>query len=119
MHYKIAIFLFSFFLISCEGNDEVKIPPDILPKEKMAEVFVDIHLMEAAMNLNLGSIDKASVGTPNEIPPIDVFKKNGITKQQFDESYTFYSRYPEVLTEVFQIVLDDLSKMQAEAMKKK
>lgn len=69
--------------------------------------MVDIHLLEATMNMNIAATDKVSIA-------VDVFKKHDITKEQYQESYTFYTEHPEVFTEVYQLVLNDLSKMQAE-----
>lgn len=97
-----------FLLMSCGNANEVKIPDDILSKEKMAEVMVDIHLLEATMNMNIAATDKASPTA------VDVFKKHDITKEQYQESFVFYTEHPEVFTEVYQLVLNDLSKMQAE-----
>ncbi|NBX87236.1 MAG: DUF4296 domain-containing protein [Bacteroidetes bacterium] len=58
----------------------------------------------------------------SEMPPITIgilyLKKNNITKKQFDESFRFYSLHPKMLSEVYQIVLNNLSKMQAEVNKK-
>ena len=117
MNKKIFLTLFTAFLIACSGNEEIKIPDTVLPEQKMAEVMVDVHLMEATMNLNIKNVDNVSSGT-NVIPSVDIFKKHHINKKQFDESYTFYTHNPELLVEVFEMVLNDLSKMQAEAMKK-
>jgi hypothetical protein len=52
-------------------------------------------------------------------PNTDVMKKNNITKKQFDDSFEFYSRNPVLLTEVYQLVLNNLSKMQAEVVNNK
>jgi len=46
-------------------------------------------------------------------------KKNNITKKQYDDSYNFYTQHPALLNEVYDLVLNDLSKMQAEVTNKK
>jgi len=95
----------------------VSIPDNIFPKQKMADVFVDIHLLEASMSLNSTSVDKITSGNPT--PNFDVLKKNNITKKQYDDSYNFYTQHPALLNEVYDLVLNDLSKMQAEVTNKK
>lgn len=83
----------------------------------MVDVMLDIHLLEASMSLNVASVDKNTATNPT--PSFDVLKKNKISKKQYDESFDFYSQHPELLNEVYQLVLNDLSKMQAEVLNKK
>jgi uncharacterized membrane protein len=114
--------LFSVFFVviffGCSSIDSpVTIPDDILSKEKMAEIMVDIHLLEATLNISTYSKDHVVMNTIN--PNSDILKKNNITKQQFEESFEFYSQNPVLLTEVYQLVLNNLSKMQAEVMNNK
>lgn len=116
MHYKnmykrFLLVLFSTLLFSCSGSDKVVIPNDVLQVEKMAEVMVDIHLMEAAMNINAANTDKFNTSLR-----IDIFKKHNITKEQYDKSYDFYTKNPEQLGEVYQMVLNSLSRLQAEVV---
>lgn len=82
-----------------------------MQKEKMAEVMVDIHLVEATLNIHVGK-DNPVVSTKK----VNIFSRHQITKEQFEESYAFYSKNPELLVEVYQLVLNDLSKLQAEVM---
>lgn len=116
MKYFVCI-LFSILFVGCASETQVAVPDTILPKEKMVEVMTDVHLLEASMNLNVYNIDKTVAENPT--PGFDVLKKNNITKQQFDESFDFYSRHPSLLNEIYEIVLNDLSRMQAETMNKK
>jgi hypothetical protein len=111
---RFLLILFGIFLFACSNSSKVGIPDNVLPKEKMADVLVDVHLMEAAMNINASSTDKF-----NSSLKIDVYKKHKITKQQYENSFEFYTQNPELLGEVYQLVLSNLSRMQAEAINKK
>ena len=114
----ITLFLY-MFLFACSHKQTESIPDTILPKEKMAEVLTDVHLLEAMMNTNTltpGKISSTNIAIP---PAIDVFKKNNISKKQYDESFDFYTKHPEMLSEIYQQVLNNLSKMQAQTMNKK
>ena len=113
----IAVFCVVFLAACSSIEDRVAIPDAVLSQEKMAEVMVDVHLLEAALNISNYSKDQVAVNAIN--PNSDIFKKNNITKEQYKESFDFYARNPVLLTEVYQLVLNDLSKMQAEVMTKK
>jgi hypothetical protein len=114
----LPLLLFSV-LFSCTPIEDqrVSIPSDVLPEEKMAQVMVDVHLLEAA--LSVGTYGKDNMTLQNIRPSSDILKKNGVTKQQYDQSFEFYSRNPKLLGEVYDLVLNDLSKMQAEVMTRK
>ncbi len=115
---KKIILLFSVVLLaSCSSiEDRVAIPDTVLAQEKMAEVLVDIHLLEASLNVNAFSRDQQIMNSIH--PDSDVLKKNNITKEQYQTSFTFYSQNPILLSEVYKLVLNNLSKMQAEVMTK-
>lgn len=117
MFKKILLINITFLLFACSGeNDSINIPDNILSKEKMAKVMMDIHLLEASMNTNSYSPQKNAITGGISIINEDVFKNNQITKVQYDESFQFYTNHPQLLSEVYQLVLNDLSKMQAEVM---
>ncbi len=106
------------FLSSCSSiQDRPSIPSTVLTQEKMAKLLVDVHLLEASLNINTYSKDQIILNTIH--PDSDVLKKNGVTKKQYEESFEFYSRNPLLFAEVYQFVLNDLSKMQAEVMNQK
>ncbi len=114
---KVFYIALCIILAACSAKTEVKIPDTILPKRKMAEVLIDVHLLEASMNLNIYNPDRTVIQEPT--PGFDVLKKNNITKRQFDESFGFYSEHPALLNELYDSVLVSLSKLQAEVMTKK
>ena len=102
-------------LAGCGNNEEkkVSIPDNILPREKMAQVITDIHIAEAEMNLH--SLPDSTSKTPISFRKI--FEKDSITKQQYEESLTFYIDHPELLDKVYEEVLNEMSKMQGQAEK--
>jgi hypothetical protein len=112
---KNALFLLLVLLLSaCNGNTAADSPENVLPKEKMAEVMVDIQLMEAS--LNLSTYNPQKVGKQGSIVSLnlDVLKKHNISKQQYDQSFEYYCKNPLELGEVYQLVLNRLSQLQAE-----
>ncbi len=114
---KTVLIFVCLLLFACSNEKKVDIPSNVLSKQKMAEVMLDVHLLEAAMSLNTYNTDMAT--SKNPAPPFDVFAKYKITKKQYNESFDFYTRHPDLLKDVYQLVLENLSKMQAEVMNKK
>jgi hypothetical protein len=116
---RLLPYIMVLFIGSCTPIEDQRasIPSDVLPEEKMAEVMVDVHLLEAA--LSIGTYNKDNATLQNIHPSSDILKKHGLTKQQYDQSFAFYSSNPKLLAEVYQLVLNDLSKMQAEVMTRK
>jgi uncharacterized lipoprotein YehR (DUF1307 family) len=110
----IPLYLYTIYLVfsltSCgESEKSITIPPNILPKEKMARVITDIHMAEAEANLR--TWPDSTSKTPISFQKI--FEKDSVTKQQYEESLKFYTDNPELLNEVYENVLNDLSKLQA------
>lgn len=79
----------------------------------MSMVIADIHIAEAGINLKTFP-DSAS---KENLSFEKIFEKNKITKAQYDTSIAFYIDHPELLNEVYEKVLNELSKMQGNASK--
>ncbi len=116
MRYFLVLF-FPVFLFSCSQDKSISIPDSVLSEDKMAEVMVEIHLLEATLNISSLGRDKASKDIVN--PTSDILKRHHVTKEQYDESFSFYSHTPLLLSEVYLKVLNELSKMQAQVTNSK
>ncbi len=107
---SISLFIaLCLILFSCGSAEEKKvvIPDVVLSKEKMAEVLTDIHIAEAEANLH-PIADTAAVKSGFQ----KIFEKNKISKEQYEKSLSFYIEHPELLNEVYEKVLNELSRMQ-------
>ena len=113
----IYILFIALFATAC--SDDVKVPKDILPKDKMVAVMADMHIAEAAVNSRsyiLGNQEYLYyIGDVYK----HVYKSHKITKAQFDKSYAYYSSHPELFNAVYQDVISELSNKQAEAVNAK
>lgn len=119
MIHKLSILFVCLFLVACSGEPTITIPDTILQKDKMAAVILDMELLEASMNITGVGAGKIDIAGSSISLKMDVLKKNNINKKQFDDSFTFYTNNPKLLSEVYETVLDNLSKMQAELTNKK
>lgn len=122
-----------FFLFACNEApvDAVPKPDDLIPEEKMVQVLVDVHLLEAALNVRTPQVSRphrpitlelpkdtvirAVIADPNAPPPIawyDIFKKHGVTKSQYEASMKWYSSQPEKLNKLYDDVITELTTRQ-------
>lgn len=122
---KITFFLKSIFLISlitllisCSSKNAAHIPENVLPMDKMAALLTDAHILEAALNLNLSN-EAQAVNERREETMLAVLKKHKINKEQFDESFKYYGQHPEEFGEVYKLVLNNLSELQAKTAAEK
>jgi hypothetical protein len=109
----VCLFFCVSLFLSCSNNKkEVVIPSDVLSIEKMADILVEFQLIEAAVNLNIANYDPHLI--PGSIPiNTPVFKNNKMAKEIYSRSFDFYTKHPPLLIEIYKLVLNNLSKMQA------
>jgi len=81
---------------------------EFVGRDMLVEVLVDIHLSEGISNdrkfhrrFEADSVDML----------IPIFEKYGITKEMFDTTMYTYSRYPDLMDEVYNEVLITLNIM--------
>jgi len=100
MKYFILILLFAF--VSCDT--EIR-PSSIIEKNKMIDIMEEALVLETYYQSLPGNpaSNKQALDSTVDL----VFKKSGITKNEFEESYRFYSSD-----------LEEFKKMQAEIMEK-
>ena len=107
------VITFTFtFLISCSHKSD-SIPSKIIPKDKMADVLVDVHLAEASAD-NHG-LSAPQVNMMMAAKYDSLFKKHEITFAQFKSSYDYYLAHPDVLSEIYSEVVNKLTTMESKA----
>ena len=97
---------------SCgQDKEQTTIPPNILPKDKMVQVITEVHIAEARVHIKTlpDSTSTEAIGFQK------IFEKESITRQQYEESLSFYIDHPVLLDSIYVQVLNELSKMQGEA----
>lgn len=111
---SLGFLLFLLFFISCSKGEE-KIPEGILNESKMVQTIVDLHLAEAAVNLS----NYGQSNLPNDLDKMrtEVYLKHKISKKKFEESYTYYANHPEKFEKIYENVITELSRQQADFTK--
>lgn len=97
-------------LAACAPSDER--PRNLIPENKMVRVMVDTHIFEAmAEGKNLFNDTLVRFVKINYD---EIFKKHGITKEQFLITFDYYEHNPGKMDELMGKVIDEMSKMEAE-----
>lgn len=103
-------------LLACgpEGLEEAERPAWVMPPDSMTDLMTDIHLVEGAR------IGKRTIG---DTLPISVYyqlvwDKYDLDKEMYDSLFSYYSRHPAVMEEIYNKVLQRLSEMEAQSMQK-
>lgn len=103
-------------MISCSAKKNAEqIPDGIIPFDSMVAVMADIHIAEAnAFRINNpDSSAKAKLSSHYKF----VFEKHHINSVRFTESFSYYKENVALMNDLYDKVMDELSKRQAEVEK--
>lgn len=96
----LIILLALSLLVSCNKKQLQKKPAQLIPVEKMTDIIAESYLIESMINFSSGDSSKQAL-TQNLYA--DLFRKYGITKEQYISSITYYlsekDQANEILTE--------------------
>ncbi|MBL7927210.1 MAG: DUF4296 domain-containing protein [Bacteroidia bacterium] len=99
------------FITACSHPKPIK-PDAVWSDEKLISVLTDIEIADAA--LTQISITDSLRALKGNAYYNQVFKKHGVTANDFKTTMDWYAAHPRNLSEVYTTVLDSLSKMQSE-----
>lgn len=92
-------------LIACSRQD--KKPEGILSEQKMVDILIDLHIIEARIN---------SVRIPKDtvkkfFPELEekLFEKHGVSDSAYYRSYQYYLENVGKMEEIYSAVVDSLS----------
>jgi hypothetical protein len=122
-------------LVSCGRQAKsVPKPDDLIGEEKMIQLLADVHIMEGALLVRSPGVQRQNpmlVRDPsmakvapvsidkNPVPYTDLFQKRGVTRAQFESSLNWYCANPEKLSRIYDDVIAEITKRQAEELRKK
>ncbi len=111
MQKSIFVFCFVLFFLSCgEQKNEIKIPANVLDKEKFSQLICDFTMAEAATSVNVKNVFGNKSDSAYAFNPL---YDNDITKKTFDTTVYFYSHHPALYKEVYELTLEKLSRLQS------
>lgn len=110
-------YVYFFFLIfmfsACQSGDKLEVvdskPDWVIEEDKMIDIIMDLRVVEAAVYI------KSNQPPRDKIKDWEfVMKKHQVADSVFVKSHEYYTEYPEVLSGIYEQVIDRLSEMQAE-----
>ncbi|MTI38632.1 DUF4296 domain-containing protein [Fulvivirga lutimaris] len=99
------IFLLSLVIVSCGKSDDV--PEDVIPKEQLVPLMLDIYLAEVKLS-NLQIVRDTAVSIFETYEGY-LFEKHNIEKEQYMNSMTYYYDHTEELELIYEALLDTLT----------
>lgn len=99
--------VFILFLPSCTGG----LPDEMLEENKMVSILTRIHIAEAKVSTSYLPTDSAL--SYYKVLEDTIFKNYGTSRKQYQESYKFYIKNPELIDKVYTRVVDSLSLREA------
>ena len=110
---NIFLILISVFLfLGCQKQKEEIIPVEIISLDTMSMIIADMHIVESISNFR-GMMDTPESKKIEE-QYSGIFSNYKITPERFRKSYDYYLETPERMDKVYVLVLEQLSKIQAE-----
>lgn len=113
----LAVSLLVFFLgCTHKLKEEKPVPADLIPKEQMIDICVDLRIMDSMLASNQRKKNKDQ--NLNELYLHNsIMEKYRITRDQFERSMEYYQRDLKVLDEIYEEAITRLSKMKSEETK--
>jgi len=111
---KLLLYGILFLLAAC-GKTLPKVPSDIIQQKKMIQILVEVHIADAVLE-HINGTDKR---VPEQTTAMynQIYKNYGITREDFLKSYYFYETQPELMDKLYEELLTELSKKQAQLSK--
>lgn len=98
-------------ITSCNKKGEHDIPNDIFSRDSMVTVMAKIHIAEALLNQygsQTSQIDFKAAYLQKLI------LENGIDTARFNKSFDYYASHPDLFAGVYEDVINEISRQQAE-----
>ncbi len=111
---KLVVLILLLF-VSCNSSNTTASSKDKLPKEKMVEVLLDVHLAEASFTAIDRNKKDAESEMANEYALI--FKKHDVKSEDFFSTYNYYIEHPALLDSVYGELVSRITTMQGQMMK--
>ena len=98
-------------LNGCASNEEKveerKAPPRLIPEENMIPIIIDLQLIESHYHRKFLRPDayKEALDSASYF----VFEEHGVTRGQFDSSFTYYSYDVDKMYKIYETALDTLN----------
>lgn len=113
MKRKTAAVLLFGLLFACGQADRV--PGDVLPKEKMRDILLDMNFADVYGREQMDTVRIADSIREQNVKRyyVQILQIHGVTREEFMRSYRFYESHPDRLEEVYKAMQEVLARKKA------
>ena len=111
------LLLIILFFISCNNKSTIVPPENLISKETVEDVLVEMYLIEAEMRVRIVNEPLSDLNIWINIEMNNLFKKHNITYQQYADSYTYHMTDKKNSKKTMENAVNRLVKLQAEQVK--
>lgn len=104
--------LFSLLITSCDNDQDIQKPENLIPEPQMIEVLADVCKVEGRFQrrLSIRGKDNSELVLQNYSV---IFNAHNVTLPQFKSSYEYYENSPEKMQELYDSVIVILKEEKA------
>lgn len=107
------LLFFSCLWCACARKEEA-LPEGILSREALVPVLVDVHLAQASVAiLRTGDTTSHAMGDYMDF----ILKRHEVDSAAYGKSIRYYGEHPDQLSDIYDDVIDELSRIQGEAQR--
>lgn len=108
------LLLIILFVSACK-QEYPSAPSDVIQQQQMKLILMDMHMADAVAETKAqnGASEVQLTQQYNQ----QIFKLHNVTREQFVKSYHFYETNPKLLNKMYEEILVEMSKREAELSK--
>jgi hypothetical protein len=103
--------LLVFALVSCGEDNKQQAPSDLLTKEAMVRILIDVHIAEAKVT-QMGLAPDSAMKVFQKSKE-DILKKNHVKPELFKKSFDYYINNLQGMDDIYAAIVDSLSLREA------
>ena len=103
----VIILICCFSILGCNNSQEPEKPANLISKDQMVEVLIDLSIISSAKGVNKKVLEKNGI-TPDKY----VYDKHQIDSTRFSQSNAYYSFYVDDYKNILARVKDSLDKLR-------
>ena len=112
-----GIVLLFFIAVGCSSdNDDRPKPDQLIEREEMVDLLKKIQIVEARYQRRMFE-PRSELKQKTLEHYTKLFKTEGVTLEQFQASFDYYKEDPELLSDMYNQVIEELTKEQAAVQK--
>ncbi|WP_292948038.1 DUF4296 domain-containing protein [Olleya sp. UBA1516] len=105
---SIVIYIFiTLLFVSCYGIEKPKKPENLMSKDKMVDVLVELALVSSAKGINKRELENKGI-----VPDTFVYRKHKIDSTIFADSNNYYAYDIDEYSQIYKDVRDSLESLR-------